>query len=89
LRRNAPNPFNPVTTIRYELARTGRVDLVVLDVSGREVRRLIDGATIPAGRRTAVWDGRDASGRDAAAGLYFYRLTTEDFSGTGRMMLVK
>ncbi len=89
LYRNAPNPFNPATTIRYELARTGRVDLVVLDVSGREIRRLIDGETVAAGRRATVWDGRDASGREAAAGLYFYRLTTEDFSGTGRMMLVK
>ncbi|MBU2501264.1 trypsin-like peptidase domain-containing protein [bacterium] len=85
----APNPFNPRTVISFDLPRTAAVSLDVYDVAGRLVRRLIDGETMPAGTRSAVWDGRDGQGRGAAAGVYFYRLQADGFSGAGRMLLVK
>ncbi|MGD9546357.1 MAG: trypsin-like peptidase domain-containing protein [Candidatus Krumholzibacteriia bacterium] len=85
----APNPFNPRTVISFDLPRTAAVSLDVYDVAGRLVRRLIDGETMPAGTRSAVWDGRDDGGRGAAAGVYFYRLQAAGFSDAGRMLLVK
>lgn len=85
----APNPFNPRTVISFDLPRTAAVSLDVYDVAGRLVRRLIQGETLPAGTRSAVWDGRDDGGRGAAAGVYFYRLQADGFIDAGRMLLVK
>ena len=88
LRGNYPNPFNPETVIGYVLPSSSRVRLVVYDVLGREVARLVDGEQ-PAGYREAVW-----SGARYASGLYIYRLEVEPEAG-GRvvrqatMLLVK
>ena len=86
---NRPNPFNPRTTIFFDLAGQGPVRLTVFDVAGRHVRTLIDGRPLAAGRHQAVWDGRDSSGRAAAAGVYFYNLRADGIQQTRRMTLVK
>jgi subtilisin family serine protease len=88
LHPNRPNPFNPVTTIAYDLPRDARVRLVIYDVRGAEVRALVD-ARRPAGRHLATWDGRDAGGNPAASGVYFYRLVAGDFAQTNKMVLLK
>lgn len=85
---NYPNPFNPQTAIHYELPETSRVRLVIYDVQGREVARLVEGAQA-AGYHEAAWE---APGY--ASGLYLYRLEVEgERSGLtikqGQMMLVK
>jgi subtilisin-like proprotein convertase family protein len=85
---NAPNPFNPRTVIAFELARAGQVRLEVFDVRGRLVRRLAD-RSFAAGRHTALWDGRDNSGGEAASGLYFYRLRAGNLEQTNKMLLVR
>ncbi len=64
-----PNPANPGTVIGYELARSARVRLRLIDVRGREVRTLVDGWR-PGGAHRAFWDGRDDAGRAAASGVY-------------------
>lgn len=69
-----PNPFNPLTTLRFDLPVGGRVHLEVYDVAGRLVRTLLD-ADLPAGNHQAVWDGKDASGRGMPSGSYFARLS--------------
>ncbi|MDD3643464.1 MAG: T9SS type A sorting domain-containing protein [Candidatus Krumholzibacteria bacterium] len=84
----SPNPFNPSTTIRFELASPGRVTLAVYDVGGRLVRVLVD-RTMSAGRHEAMWDGRGAGGAFAASGVYFYRLTTQGFVETRKMVRLK
>ena len=84
----SPNPFNPATTIRFELASPGPVTLAVYDVGGRLVRLLVD-HDMEAGRHEAVWDGRAAGGAAAASGVYFYRLETPAFSGTRKMVLLR
>ncbi len=89
LRGVFPNPFNPMTNIRFDLPRTMAVNLTVFDVAGRRVRSLLQGQVLPAGNRSVVWDGQDDSGRHAAAGAYFYYLEAGEFTGVGRMMLVK
>jgi hypothetical protein len=76
LNQNRPNPFREMTTIGLVAAQDGFVRLTVLDVSGREVVRLLEG-TIPAGERFVTWNGRDKSGRRVSPGVYFYRLETE------------
>ncbi|MBK9302499.1 MAG: VCBS repeat-containing protein [bacterium] len=84
-----PNPFNPATTLRYDLPRSGRVELRVYDVAGRLVRTLRAGEVEAAGRREAVWDGRDDAGRAAAAGAYLVRLSANGETLGRRLLLVK
>jgi hypothetical protein len=75
---NAPNPFRDATRIRFGLPRPTTASLTIFNLEGRRVARLVDGGTLPAGFHTAVWDGRDDSGRRVAAGIYFCRLETGD-----------
>lgn len=84
-----PNPFNPRTTVRFDLPRTSRVRMSVYDIGGRLVRTLIDGATIDAGRQEIVWEGRDAAGRSVGAGVYFCQIEAGPFRETMRMTLLK
>lgn len=84
-----PNPFNPLTKIRFELAQPTVVNLKVYDVQGRLVRTLVAGERLPAGRYESEWNGRDERGATAAAGIYLYRLVTDGFIGSHRMTLMK
>ena len=79
LLQNSPNPFGPSTEIAFSLARPGRVAVAVYDVSGRRVASLKDGEA-EAGSFRLVWDGRDESGRDVAAGTYFVRMQSRGFA---------
>jgi hypothetical protein len=88
LLQNSPNPFLAGTSIGYVMPEEGRVTLRVFDVSGRLVRTLVHG-TVPAGRNTAVWDGRDGDGRSLASGVYFYRLETADRTLTKKSLLLR
>ncbi len=84
----APNPFNPVTTLRFETVRSGRVVVSVYDLAGHRVRNLLD-EVMPAGPNQVVWNGRDDAGRSAAAGVYFLRVKSGHEVRVTRGMLVK
>ncbi|PID80113.1 hypothetical protein CSB20_08140 [bacterium DOLZORAL124_64_63] len=73
---NHPNPFNPATTLRFELAAAARCRLEVLDVRGARIRELTAGE-YPAGVSHVVWDGRDDAGRGVASGVYRARLVVD------------
>ena len=89
LYQNVPNPFNPTTTIRYDVARGGGlVTLRIFDVSGRLVRTLVD-AKESGGQKSVDWDGRNGGGAKVATGTYFYRLTAPGFTQTKKMVLLK
>jgi hypothetical protein len=88
LAQNAPNPFNPSTTIRFGLAAQARVTISIYDVSGRLVHTLVDGQRSP-GLYKETWDGRDSNGRAVASGVYFYRLRAGAFSETKKMVLTR
>ncbi len=85
---NFPNPFNPQTTIRYDVPRTGHVQLDVYDLRGQRVARLVDG-TVEAGRRSVIWNGRDDHDATVPSGVYFARLSAGGVQQTGRMVLLK
>ena len=74
LRDNYPNPFNPSTTIPYEIDRGGHVTLSIYDLLGKKVIDLVDEEQ-PSGVYRATWDGRNNRGRVVATGVYVYRLT--------------
>ncbi len=85
----APNPFNPMTMIHFEVARAGRCELVVHDLRGRVVRTLVAG-DLSVGRHEARWDGHDTAGRRVPSGTYMVRLrTTEGDMGMLKLALVK
>lgn len=88
LMQNAPNPFNPRTTIRFALTRAGRARLVVFDAAGRRVSTLLD-RSLPAGEMSVEWDGRDEVGRTAASGIYFYKLEADGVKLSRKMALLK
>ncbi len=88
LRQNVPNPFNPLTTIFFDLPEARHVTLTVYAVDGRKVATLVD-AALPAGTHSTQWNGRDGTGQPVASGTYFYRLEAGDVHLTERMQLVR
>jgi len=88
LEQNVPNPFNPVTRIRFGLSSAGEVSLRVYDVSGRLVRTLVEGP-LAAGPHGSSWDGRDDRGRPVSSGIYFLRLQRGSFVKVRKMVLAR
>jgi len=90
---NYPNPFNPETWIPYQLAEPADVSRTIYGIDGQVVRHLDVGCQ-PAGvyqtrSRAAYWDGRNAVGEPVASGIYFYTLTTGDFTATRKLLIRK
>ncbi len=83
-----PNPFNPSTTLAFDLAQAGAVEVSVYALDGRRVATLVREER-PAGRHSVVWQGRDESGRTVASGTYLCRLRTAQGDWTRRLTLVK
>jgi hypothetical protein len=88
LSQNYPNPFNPETQIAFTVPANSSVKLVVYDLLGKEVVRLIDSNLLP-GNYTVRWNGRDARGSQVATGAYIYRLETANFTQTRRMLYLR
>jgi flagellar hook assembly protein FlgD len=83
-----PNPFNPRTTIGYELAEAATVKLAIYDLRGMQVR-VLEAGNRPSGRHQAIWDGQDDNGRAVPTGTYFCRLSTAQGSQTRKLMLAR
>ena len=88
LYQNYPNPFNPVTTIRYELPEPSYVTIMIYDILGREVRKLVSGELV-SGYHKAVWDGTDSFGKSVSAGVYLYQIQASGFTQTRKMLILK
>jgi hypothetical protein len=89
LDQNHPNPFNPVTSIRYSVPRSSRVRLVVYDVAGRKVCTLVDREAHETGKFLVEWRGVDDSGHAVASGVYVYRLETDHLIRSKKMTLLR
>jgi len=88
LHQNYPNPFNPATRISFSLPNTGQVRLDIFNFLGQRVSTLVD-STLEAGYHELIWDGNDSDGGTAASGIYFYRIETDRYVDSRRMMLLK
>lgn len=88
LLQNYPNPFNPETTIKFALPVGSNVTLTVYDVRGVEIKTLIS-EYMPSGYATVSWDGTDYMGQSVASGIYLYRLVTNEFAETRKMIFLK
>jgi hypothetical protein len=87
--RNAPNPFNPITSIRYQLAEKTHVKLQIFNVSGKLVRTLVDGIQTP-DQYNVQWDGKSDAGADVGSGVYWARMATAaGFNGSTKMVVLK
>ena len=85
---NYPNPFNPTTTIRYQLPQQSDVKLYIYNVLGQKVKTLVEGS-IEAGYHSVVWDGRNDMGIQLASGIYIYRFSADDYFKVQKMILIK
>lgn len=88
LLKNYPNPFNPSTTIPYELYRAGPVEIAIYDISGRKIATLLSGEQ-NAGHHRIVWNGRTDAGTPVPVGTYICRLTLDGATRTQKMILLK
>ena len=83
-----PNPFNPSTTVSYQLPQSGPVRLHIFDLRGRQVRRLVD-TVQTSGLQRVIWDGRDDAGRQLASGVYLLRLRASQGTSTRKVTLLR
>lgn len=88
LSQTRPNPFHANTVMSFSLPATSHADLSIHDVSGRRVATLTSGS-LKAGTYSFTWDGKNSSGREVPSGVYFYRLTTRDFTSTRKAVLLR
>ncbi|MFC1552522.1 T9SS type A sorting domain-containing protein [Candidatus Latescibacterota bacterium] len=85
---NYPNPFNPATTIGYDVPSQSRIIITIYSVLGQPVRTLVDD-TREAGSYRVTWDGTDRFGTPVSMGVYFYRIQAGHYSETKKMLLLK
>ena len=88
LYQNHPNPFNPITTIRYDLPEDGPVSIIIYDLMGREIKTLVKQVSAP-GRYSVNWNGRNQWGKQIASGMYFYRMETPKFQSVKKLIFLK
>jgi len=88
LHENYPNPFNPTTTIRFNLPESSSVDLDIFNIKGQKVKTLV-GTDLAKGAHSVVWDGTDNEGRSVSSGVYYYRLRSGSLQKTRKMLLMK
>lgn len=88
LKQNYPNPFNPSTVIDFELPKRSLVQIDIVNIKGQLVKQLIS-QTLRAGVHSVVWDGTGDTGQKVSSGVYFYKLTTDNFASSKKMILLK
>ena len=88
LHKNYPNPFNPVSTLQYDLPQRAFVRLVIYDLRGREVSTLVD-ARVGPGYHRVTWNSRNEDGRELPSGIYIARLVTPEYAKSIKMVLLK
>jgi hypothetical protein len=85
---NFPNPFNPTTTISYQLPAVSEVELIIYNIKDQKVKTLVNGV-FPAGDHSVIWNGRDSNCKPVSSGIYFLKLKAGDFQKVKKMILIK
>ena len=88
LHKNFPNPFNPITTLRYDLPSDALVTLSIYDMLGKEITQLVN-TNQQAGFKSVQWDATDSMGKSVSAGVYLYKIEAGEFVETRKMVLLK
>jgi subtilisin family serine protease len=88
LHENYPNPFNPETTISFDLGSASPVNIVIYNQKGQIVRTLVNNE-MPAGKHHVVWNGRDDNGSPVSSGIYFFKMFAGKYSNTRKMVMMK
>ena len=88
LGQNYPNPFNPTTTIAYSIERKGHVNVSIYNILGQKVYNLVDREMEP-GSYQATWEGTDTFGSEVASGIYFYKMISNNYVETRKMLLMR
>ena len=88
LHQNYPKPFNPVTTLRYDLPVDNHVILTIYNLNGREIHQIVN-TSQPAGHHSVMWNSTDSFGKPVSAGIYLYQIRTAGFVQTRKMVLLK
>jgi len=89
LNQNFPNPFSLSTVIQMEVPRKANLNLEIYDFLGKKIAVLIDGEMYDAGTYSVSWDGRNNNGEFVPNGVYFYKLSTSEFTKSLSMILLK
>jgi flagellar hook assembly protein FlgD len=88
LGQNFPNPFNPTTTIKFDVRAKGHVKLQIYNVAGQLIKTMVD-EVMDAGSYSKEWTGVNNAGAKVASGVYFYRFEAENFTATKKMVLLR
>ena len=88
LYNNYPNPFNPVTNIKFDIPKFDYVDILIYNINGQIIRTLQSGNLAP-GKYNISWDGLDNHGQNLPSGIYFYYMEAAGFTKKNKMVLVK
>ena len=88
LHKNYPNPFNPLTTLRYDLPENSYVNVTIYDMHGRKIRTLVN-TTQDAGFKSVIWNATNNQGNPVSAGVYLYQIQAGEFVQTRKMVLLK
>jgi flagellar hook assembly protein FlgD len=88
LKDNYPNPFNPTTTLHYDLPEDALVNITIYDMQGRHIKTLIN-QTQDAGYRSVIWDATNDHGKPESAGIYLYQIQAGEYMQTKKMVLLK
>ena len=88
LKGNYPNPFNPETTINFDLAKDSSVLIEIFNIKGQKVYTLIED-DLKAGQHRVVWNGTNQNGKNVSSGVYFYKMQSDDYKSINKMLLIK
>jgi hypothetical protein len=88
LNQNYPNPFNPTTTINYSLKENSKVSINIYNIKGQKVKQLVSDQ-LSEGQHSVIWNGTDNNGKSVSSGIYFYKLKTENYEKTKKMILLR
>jgi hypothetical protein len=89
LYQNYPNPFNNTTRIRFEISNPQRVSLKIFDMTGKEVRHILNGHNLNPGDHEYIWDGRNSIGEEVSSGIYILNLLAGKYNSSLKMILTK
>ena len=88
LHQNHPNPFNPVTTLRYNISENSLVTIAIYNILGKEVKTLIN-QTQDTGYKSVIWNATNDYGKPVSAGIYLYQIQAGEYMQTKKMVLLK